>query len=554
MPSLPSELPAMRMPKLPPRAYKLMWDAHSATGIVIGLALFVLFATGALLLFRGEIRQWEEPSLRTTPGERASLDALTRPVFDSLGQGESKPSYAYIGLPDNGHGSLYVYVTGGTVGESHDVWVNPTTGDWVANPNEGAVTQTLYYLHFFYQFGLWGLYLSGVVALFGLLAVTTGTLVHLNRIVRDFFQFRPGEQLRVAWADAHKVLGTIGLPFQTMYAFTGAYFGLVGLIALPYASLLFGGSMNTFYQKAGYYAPTVEVDTIEATQATGASLERLLVRADRTWSDFDPKTVIVSNMGTATSRVEVLGRKRGSVFGGTGAVVYHGRTGEELLREPPRAAGALNEAVQSMEVLHFAEFGGRALQILFFLLAVGSCAVILTGNLTWLEVRKNQDRMINTILARLTAGVATGFAPASAVLFLADRWMPTGAATPDAWTDFAFFGSWMVCVVYALARSNIARTNRSLLVTGGVLVLIVPIANGVTTGDWPWVAWSAGHGAVLGVDIGALVCGLAFLGLATCLNVETAPSADTKDEKKIPEMGGETVPTNGEPISRPDAS
>lgn len=509
------------MPKLPPRAYKLSWDAHSATGIVIGLALFVLFATGALLLFRGEIRQWEEPALRAQPGERASLDALARPVLDSLGQGEAPPSYVYLGLPDTNHDPLYVYAAGST--GQHDVWVNPATGAWVTNPDQGAVTQTLYYLHFFYQVGLWGLYFAGLVGLFGLLAVVTGTAVHLGRIVKDFFQFRPGKQLRVAWADAHKVLGTIGLPFQTMYVFTGAYFGLVGLVALPYASLLFGGSMGDYYREAGYYAPTVQVDSVATAADERPRLERLAARAERTWPEFDPKTMIVHGMGTAESRVEVVGRRTGTVFGGTGSIVYHGATGEELVREAPAEAGALNRAVQSMETLHFAEFGGTALTILFFLLGVASCAVILTGNLTWLEVRDTENRLVNRMLERLTAGVATGFLPATALLFLAGQGLPASTAHPEWWIDGIFFGSWGLAVCYALLRRNVARTHRSLLVAGGALALLLPVANGLVTGAWPWATWAAGQWAVLGVDVGAVLCGGAALGVAAGLDVDAAP-------------------------------
>lgn len=543
------------MAKISPRTYKLMWDTHSTTGIVIGLALFVIFFTGALLLFRGEIRQWEEPDLRTTPGERASLNALTRPVLDSLGQGETPPSYIYLGLPDAHHGSLYMYLTGGTVGASHDVWVNPKNGQWISNPEEGAVTQLLYYLHFFFQFGEWGLYLAGLISLFALLAIVTGTVVHWDRLVNDFFQFRPRKNLRVAWADAHKVLGTIGLPFQTMYAFTGAYFGLVGLIALPYAALLFGGNMGDFYREAGYYAPPVQIESVEAVSGP-PRLERLAARAENAWPEFEVQTLIVHNMGAPDSRVEILGRQRGVVFGGTGSVVFHGSTGEELLRQPPEEAGALNQAVQSMAVLHFAEFGGLMLKVLFFLLALGSSAVILTGNLTWLEVRRKEDRPINTILARLTAGVATGMVPATALLFLADRFIPDAAAHPDWWTNGAFFGSWLLCVVYALARPHIARTHRALLVAGGLLALLIPVANGLTTGHWPWVAWTSGLGAVLAVDTGAVLCGLTALGLAACLDVAaTAPPEDPAprpSERSAPLSRPENAPlktTNVDPAT-----
>jgi hypothetical protein len=311
-----------------------------------------------------------------------------------------------------------------------------------------------------------------------------------------------------------------------MYAFTGAYFGLVGLIALPYASLLFGGSMTTFYQKAGYYAPPAQVDSVETTSGEQPSLERLAARAENTWPGFKPKTMILHGRGTPNGRVEIIGRTRGSVFAGTGSIVVHGATGEVLRRDSPRKAGALNESVQSMEVLHFAEFGGLALKILFFLLALASCAVILTGNFTWLEVRRGQDRMVNVILERLTAGVATGFAPATALLFLADRWHPSGIS-PDAWTDAVFFGSWGLCLLYALLRSNIARTHRTLLTLGGALAFLIPVANGLTTGDWPWLAWRAGHGAVLGVDIGALLIGAALVAVAACLEVDASPQNST---------------------------
>ncbi|PEN11314.1 hypothetical protein CRI94_16130 [Longibacter salinarum] len=528
------------MPKLPSRAYKLLWDAHSAAGIVIGLALFVIFATGALLLYRGEIRQWEEPSLRHTPGESQSLTTLTQPVLDSLSRGDGDPSYVYMTLPGAEHANLYMYLTGGTVGASHDVWVNPTTGAWVSNPDEGAVTRLLYYLHFFFQLGTWGLYLSGFVALLGLLAVTTGTAVHIDRLVKDFLQFRPTKKLRVAWADAHKVLGTIGLPFQTMYVFTGAYFGLVGLIALPYASLLFGGNVGEFYREAGYYAPTVTVDSVATAQHSPQRLDELATRAASAWDDFTPQTMILHSVDEPDGRVEVLGRTDGTVFGGTGSVVFHARTGEVLLREAPSEAGALNDAVQSMEMLHFAEFGGQALKLLFFLLGIASCSVILTGNLTWLEVRRAKNRWIHRMLARLTAGVATGMLPALALLFLTDRWLPASVSQPGWWVNAVFFGTWVLFVVYALLQPIVARSHRRLLQVGGGLWLLVPIANGWTTGAWIWDAWAAGQWAVVGVDVGSLLGGVAAIALAICIRVD--------DRQDDPEQV-DTSKTNNQNVS-----
>jgi uncharacterized iron-regulated membrane protein len=517
------------MPKLSSRAYTLLWDTHSAAGIVIGLALFVIFATGGLLLFRGEIRQWEEPDLRPRPGEPQPLTALAQPVLDSLGQGDATPAYVYMTLPDSKDASLYMYLAGGTVGASHKVWVNPTSGAWVANPEQGAVTKLLYFLHFFYQLGSGGLYLSGFIGLLGLFAIVAGTLIHVNRMVQDFLQFRPTKKLRVAWADAHKVLGTIGLPFQAMYVFTGAYFGLIGLIALPYVSVLFDGNAEALYQKAGYYAPTVAVDSVEAPPDAAPRLEDLAARAASTWDGFVPETMILHAVDQPNGRVEVLGRADGVVFGGAGSVVFHARTGEVLLKEPPEQAGAFNNTVQSMETLHFAEFGGMALKLLFFLLALASCSVILTGNLTWLEVRRTQDTWAHRLLARLTAGVSTGMLPALALLFLTDRWLLGSALDPAWWVNVAFFGGWLVAVVYALVQPTVAQSHRHLLQIGGVLWLLVPFANGWATGDWMWNAWGAGQWSVVGVDAGAFLGGLAAVGLAAFIYTD---GSDERSRRK----------------------
>jgi hypothetical protein len=228
-----------------------------------------------------------------------------------------------------------------------------------------------------------------------------------------------------------------------------------------------------------------------------------------------------------------------------------------LLKEPPQNDGALNEAVQSMEMIHFATFGGTALRVLFFLLAVASCAVILTGNLTWLEVRRMQDRAVVTVLSRLTAGVATGFLPATAFLFLADRWMPAVVGSPDWGTDVVFFGNWGLVVCYALLRRNVARTHRSLLVLGGVLALLLPLANGLTTGDWLWVSWNEGLWPVVGVDVGAVLCGLAAIGTAACLTVDATPSATESsvvrngDPRSIPQPDAIDTVSEREPVESP---
>ncbi len=97
----------------------------------------------------------------------------------------------------------------------------------------------IYGLHYFRPIPVVGQYLSGLVALFFLFAILTGLIIHWNKILKNLFTFRLKSSLKNLWADAHTALGVIGLPFQLMYAVTGAVFGLTILLFLPYAAVTY---------------------------------------------------------------------------------------------------------------------------------------------------------------------------------------------------------------------------------------------------------------------------------------------------------------------------
>src|SRR5690606_2361489 len=82
----------------------------------------------------------------------------------------------------------------------------------------------LYRLHFLAQIPYpFGYYLSGLIAFFFLFAIITGVIVHWKKIASNFYVFRPMTKLKTIWTDAHTALGILGLPFQFVYAVTGAF-------------------------------------------------------------------------------------------------------------------------------------------------------------------------------------------------------------------------------------------------------------------------------------------------------------------------------------------
>ena len=60
-----------------------MWDDHSVAGVFAGLALFVMFFCGTPALYRGELEQWADPTLRSRSTAVASVDRLVQPVLEA---------------------------------------------------------------------------------------------------------------------------------------------------------------------------------------------------------------------------------------------------------------------------------------------------------------------------------------------------------------------------------------------------------------------------------------------------------------------------------------
>src|SRR5690606_24078512 len=76
----------------------------------------------------------------------------------------------------------------------------------------------LYRLHFLAQLNQvpirigtpFGYLVAGLVSFLFLFALITGLLLHWNKIVSNFFTFRPWSKWKTVWTDMHAALGVIG--------------------------------------------------------------------------------------------------------------------------------------------------------------------------------------------------------------------------------------------------------------------------------------------------------------------------------------------------------
>ncbi|MEM9673917.1 MAG: PepSY-associated TM helix domain-containing protein, partial [Bacteroidota bacterium] len=158
-----------------------------------------------------------------------------------------------------------------------------------------TLSNTIYYLHYFRQIPVIGLYLSGFVGLFFLFAIITGLLIHWRNLLTKFYAFVKEGKWKVIWTNAHTVLGVIGLPFQLIYAITGAFFGLLSLILLPTVFLLYEGDTEKVFNKINPSAAlTVEED---APNYDHYSLTELAQQIEQQYPDFHIRNIRLRNYG-----------------------------------------------------------------------------------------------------------------------------------------------------------------------------------------------------------------------------------------------------------------
>lgn len=488
-----------------PRTYKLLWDGHSATGVVFGLALFVIFFCGSLALYREEFRGWVDPALRGPIPENASLDALVTPVFEA-----NPPAVGGDMLLVMPFGDRAYYYIGyeSESGEGVARWISASTGEVLPSNSRTILPDLLNDLHFFSQGGRPGETVAGLVGLILFFSVVTGLLVHLRKLPQDLHTFRPFARLKVALADLHTALGTVGAPFVAIFAVTGAYFSLTYIV--------FGGfivgAMQGDALALNAFLPGVDRIEYEASEeaAPPLSFDALLGRIPPDWPPLDISALEIEGWGDADGIVFLEGSAVGSL-GRSGAITMELSSGEILTQRAPAETPAMTATAVTFTTLHLARFGGGLLKALFFVLGLAGSAVALTGNLLWIESRRPSDPSatpwVHTLLARLTSGVGAGLVAAVPVLFLVSNAVPIEVPSRTDLEQAFFFWAWAIFAAVALVVPGALRSARWLIGFAGALALLVPLADGVGTGAWPWVSAVRGDAATFSIDVAFFVIG-----------------------------------------------
>jgi hypothetical protein len=287
-----------------------------------------------------------------------------------------------------------------------------------------------------------------------------------------------------------------------MYAITGLIFNLVIIYQITFAVFLYEGNTDDLASDIGY-ATGIEVPSSGVTQSMNPVSE-LMEKAESAYGPV--KLLRFYNYGDETAVVQLSGEYP-EVFSNHYDVYYRVQDGT-LLFEGGTKHNYFQQGKEFLDRLHFGNFAGIDLRILYFVLAMFVAAMIISGNLLWIEKRiRDQATYARTThwVGAMTLGVCAGLVFATALGFLAERAMPVHwNHRADSLIYLFVFG---VIAITAAAFRTLDKQrflNRLLIATAALLCLTVAL-------DWLLLSntllhlWRQGRLATMGIELGLLL-------------------------------------------------
>jgi len=510
------------------RSRVIFYNVHSWTGVLCSILLFVVAFSGTVALFVDELTQWERPAHRIdyNAEQPLDLDRLLAPIFDRADV--KTDDIVFLQFPTAYQPTLLAHWHDALTGEDNEAYINPVTGEILPEESEDF-TALLREVHTDLLLPKpWGRYLVGATGLVMLLSLVTGVIVH-HKLFKELFTFRFERKRRTLWTDLHKIVGIWVLPFHAMIAFTGMFLGLGALLFMVAAFSAFDGDVD----KAA--AAVLGETAVAVGEPLGRySMNDAYRQYQRDRPENTPHYMIIEAFGDHNEVISVEGGNTGALVRTVG-IKYRSRDGEvvKVNDQISDSKGPFVRTFFAFTPLHYALYGGLLLKVVYFVLGLGTCLMMVTGTLIWIE-RRAQRRRYYPWLSALTIGVCMGLPIATLATFWANKLLPGYSEWPQRYETImvVFLVVWALCLAWVFSVRVQPRAIKHLFALMSALFLGVPLVNIVATGYYPWQALLSNQLPVLVVDIIGLV-GALVMGWVSYRLPEKAPSKSNKPPAEL---------------------
>jgi len=463
-----------------------MVDLHAWVGMVSGLALFVAFFAGAINVFHHELHHWQEAHYGDPASVPMGMDGLLEQV---TGQYPDARKRLYL-LPDAEDPGV--------------MWFESSEGDWVTahatdfnaegvreDVPRSALADFINELHF--ALGIpnpgWpiniGMTFMGLISVMYGVALFSGLLIHWPKIRKEFFALKHEGNMRRYWKNLHNVIGIISFPFHLIMSVTGAAMGMFTVVAVLLGALVFGPQLRGVITEETEVWPAVDS---QGDTVTMPLMEDVLSAARNELPDLTVDWLEIRGYGDAAGWIDVAGSVPG-YLGHHAHVVLDPTLGPLRVIAPEQRSFNF-ASLSPVYSLHFGDYGGLLVKLLYFALGLLGSLLFVSGNILWCERRSDRTGpgRSSAFLLRLTLGVCAGVVIGIAFSFLASKLLPhTPLAGLVAVAERGVFAVILVLLVAWSLRASPLRFSSQMLRMAPFCYLAIPLLQTVLEGSHAWL-------------------------------------------------------------------
>ncbi|KTB86842.1 PepSY-associated TM helix domain-containing protein [Pseudomonas syringae] len=364
---------------------------HTWSSLICTLFLLMLAITGLPLIFHHEIDHLlgDAPHYREMPADtpRLDLEQLAR-AAEAHRPGEVMQYFGWDDEDPNGVMAITAATAGTEPNSSHTFALDARTGEALEMPSaNGGFMMVMLRLHVDMYAELPGKLLLAFMGLLFVVAIVSGTVLYSPFMRKlEFAQVRANKSRRTRWLDLHNLIGVVTLTWALVVGVTGVISACADLLIASWRNDALA-TMIAPYKDAPpltLRAPATRLLEIAESAAPGMQADFIAFPGTRFSSEHHYAVFLKGNTHlTAHLATPVL------IDAQTLQVT--------AVVERPWYMDALGMS----QPLHFGDYGGMPMKILWAVLDVLTIIVLGSGVYLW-WVRRRTARSMSVVQARVT--------------------------------------------------------------------------------------------------------------------------------------------------------
>lgn len=370
----------------------LLWKIHHWAGLYTGIVIGILCFTGAVAVFIPEIDGWIQRNYYSVSASSFATPPL--PKIDSA-LAEAKKQYPkmsglLIDMPDKPGGiATFSFAVKGKDKAStqiYSLFVDPVQDKILGSRDrQNSLANYLRQMHVRLYEGFWGRQLVGLAGIAFVVVTITGFLIYGNFMKKQPYPKIRKKNTRILMADWHKVLGISALAFNFVIACSGAWLGILPKL------------MQWFDVKApNDFKAEVIMDKKEDANIT-VHWDKVFNVVKQEFPDLKPGYMRASEDGSGT--IEIHGSIDGQIYErNINSLVISKTSYKPLFKFNISQASFSDKLYSVQEALHFGDFGGLGLKILYAILGLISAFLSISGFVVYLyRTDKKKKRRVSSL-------------------------------------------------------------------------------------------------------------------------------------------------------------